>query len=143
MRCLIHKKELIGNCTWCGKQLCLLCIAKKEGKKFYCEKCATQLAGIQRIKLPRITETQQRLRVEEEQKYERILGLYQKINSMPQENKEQIIKEFNKSKRSDYDDLIEESPWINPDKLTPEDKIFLYEEDRKIGEAIREAIRLF
>lgn len=60
MRCLTHKKELIGNCTWCGKQLCLLCIAKKEGKKIYCERCATQLAGLQRVKLPRqTTETQQ------------------------------------------------------------------------------------
>ncbi len=60
MRCLTHKKELIGNCTWCGKQLCLLCIAKKEGKKLYCERCTTQLAGLQRIKLPKpTTETQQ------------------------------------------------------------------------------------
>jgi len=60
MRCLIHKKELVGNCTWCGKQLCLLCIAKKEGKKIYCEKCTGQLAGLQRVKLPKHNiETQQ------------------------------------------------------------------------------------
>ncbi|MBD3361740.1 hypothetical protein GF358_03030 [Candidatus Woesearchaeota archaeon] len=54
MRCTKHKKEFISTCNWCGKRVCPLCIAKKEGKKVYCEKCATQLAGFKRIKLPKV-----------------------------------------------------------------------------------------
>ncbi|MBW2978621.1 hypothetical protein KY304_00750, partial [Candidatus Woesearchaeota archaeon] len=53
MRCTKHKKEVIGHCTWCGKPVCPLCVAKKEGKKLYCEKCAIQLSGIKKIKLPK------------------------------------------------------------------------------------------
>jgi hypothetical protein len=53
MRCIKHKKEVMGNCNWCGKHVCPLCIAKKEGRKLYCEKCAIQLAGVKRIKLPK------------------------------------------------------------------------------------------
>jgi ribosome-binding protein aMBF1 (putative translation factor) len=53
MRCTNHRKELIGNCTWCGKHVCPLCIAKKEGRKLYCERCAIQLVGVKRVKLPK------------------------------------------------------------------------------------------
>lgn len=54
MRCIKHKKAVISNCTWCGKHVCALCVAKKEGKKVYCEKCAIQLAGVKRVKLPKV-----------------------------------------------------------------------------------------
>ncbi len=53
MRCTKHKKEVLGHCTWCGKPVCPLCIAKKEGRRLYCEKCAIKLAGIKRVKLPK------------------------------------------------------------------------------------------
>jgi len=53
MRCTKHKKQIIGNCNWCGKPICPLCVAKKDGRKLYCEKCAKQLAGVKRIKLPK------------------------------------------------------------------------------------------
>jgi hypothetical protein len=43
----------MGNCNWCGKHVCVMCIAKKEGRKVYCEKCAIQLSGVKRIKLPK------------------------------------------------------------------------------------------
>lgn len=42
-RCLTHKKENVGSCMWCGKQLCRLCIVKQDGNVFYCEKCVTRL----------------------------------------------------------------------------------------------------
>ena len=42
-RCLTHRKDHIGGCMWCGKRLCELCIARKEGNKLYCEICAQQL----------------------------------------------------------------------------------------------------
>jgi hypothetical protein len=54
MRCTKHKKEIMGNCTWCGRHVCALCIAKKEGKRLYCEKCAIQLAGFKRVKIPKV-----------------------------------------------------------------------------------------
>ncbi|MBN1644912.1 hypothetical protein JW851_02645 [Candidatus Woesearchaeota archaeon] len=54
MRCNKHKKEVIGHCNWCGKHVCPLCIAKKEGKKLYCEKCAIQLSSIKKIHLPKV-----------------------------------------------------------------------------------------
>jgi len=37
---------------WCGRRLCELCIAKKDGGKLYCEKCAVQLGGVRREHLP-------------------------------------------------------------------------------------------
>ncbi|MBI4151296.1 hypothetical protein HY492_04165 [Candidatus Woesearchaeota archaeon] len=42
-KCIKHTKELVGGCMWCGKRLCEFCIARKEGLKVYCEKCAQQL----------------------------------------------------------------------------------------------------
>lgn len=43
MRCTEHKREFNGPCNWCGKKLCEMCIAKQEGKKYYCEHCAVSL----------------------------------------------------------------------------------------------------
>ena len=38
---------------WCGKQLCELCVARKEGTKVYCEVCAQQL-GPPRRTIPKV-----------------------------------------------------------------------------------------
>jgi len=43
MRCNEHKREFLGPCNWCGKKLCEMCIAKQEGKRYYCEHCAVAL----------------------------------------------------------------------------------------------------
>jgi hypothetical protein len=43
MRCTEHKREFNCPCNWCGKKLCEMCIAKQEGKKYYCEHCAVSL----------------------------------------------------------------------------------------------------
>ena len=52
MRCDKHRKDQIGGCMWCGRRLCPFCIAKKEGSKLYCVKCAVNLGGIHREHLP-------------------------------------------------------------------------------------------
>lgn len=52
MRCTEHRKDFEGDCTWCGKKLCEYCIAKTEGRKFYCEHCTAQLSMYKRTKLP-------------------------------------------------------------------------------------------
>lgn len=46
MGCWEHSKEFVGNCTWCGKPLCVVCIAKEDGKKIYCRKCLSSLEEI-------------------------------------------------------------------------------------------------
>lgn len=51
MRCLTHRKDTLGDCMWCGKHLCENCVARREGRKFYCERCATQLPS-QRERMP-------------------------------------------------------------------------------------------
>jgi hypothetical protein len=38
---------------WCGKKLCEHCIAKQEGKKYYCENCAVRLVQYKREPLPK------------------------------------------------------------------------------------------
>jgi hypothetical protein len=43
MRCLTHRKDTVGDCIWCGRHLCENCIVRREGRKFYCERCAVQL----------------------------------------------------------------------------------------------------
>ena len=53
-KCDRHKKEHVGSCMWCGKKVCEFCVAKQEGTKKYCEKCAIQLGGVRREPLPRI-----------------------------------------------------------------------------------------
>ena len=52
MRCQQHKRDFNGPCNWCGKKLCEMCIAKQEGRKFYCEHCAVMLVPYKREKLP-------------------------------------------------------------------------------------------
>jgi len=52
MKCEKHRKEQIGGCMWCGKRLCELCVAKREGSKFYCEKCLVSLGAVRRENLP-------------------------------------------------------------------------------------------
>lgn len=51
MRCLTHRKDTMGDCIWCGRHLCEQCVARREGRKFYCERCAVQLPP-QRDKMP-------------------------------------------------------------------------------------------
>lgn len=36
---------------WCGKKLCEFCIAKSDGKKYYCEKCTASLSAIRRERM--------------------------------------------------------------------------------------------
>ena len=52
MRCTEHRREFQGPCNWCGKKLCEMCVAKQEGRKFYCEHCAVSLVPYEREKLP-------------------------------------------------------------------------------------------
>ena len=52
-RCYAHRKDLIGDCIWCGKKLCVLCIARKEGRKLYCELCSASL-GPPRRSIPKV-----------------------------------------------------------------------------------------
>jgi hypothetical protein len=53
MGCWEHNKEFVGNCTWCGKQLCTICIAKEDGKKIYCRKCLGSLSQVKPFEKPR------------------------------------------------------------------------------------------
>lgn len=46
MRCDKHRKDCEVPCTWCGKQLCPMCVAREVGKKAYCEKCHVVLGGV-------------------------------------------------------------------------------------------------
>lgn len=57
MKCDRHKKDHIGGCMWCGKRLCEFCIAKRDGHKFYCDKCAGVLGGVRREHLPPVGRT--------------------------------------------------------------------------------------
>ncbi|MDO8740321.1 MAG: hypothetical protein Q7J54_01965 [Candidatus Woesearchaeota archaeon] len=43
MRCVLHGKETIGLCGWCGAAICNQCIGKSSGKKIYCRKCSEKL----------------------------------------------------------------------------------------------------
>jgi len=52
-RCFQHRKDLVGDCIWCGKRLCQLCIARKEGRKLYCDACAERLGPMRRT-IPRV-----------------------------------------------------------------------------------------
>lgn len=53
-RCDKHRKDQVSGCMWCGKRLCELCIAKREGSKVYCEKCCVSLGGVRRERLPEL-----------------------------------------------------------------------------------------
>ncbi len=52
-KCHKHNKDLQGGCMWCGKRLCEICIARKEGAKIYCEVCAQQLGPARRT-IPKV-----------------------------------------------------------------------------------------
>jgi hypothetical protein len=54
MRCTKHRRNTVGACNWCGKQVCPYCIGKKEGKKIYCEKCSMRLSTVKRAKMPAV-----------------------------------------------------------------------------------------
>lgn len=54
MKCDKHKKDQIVGCMWCGRRLCEFCVAKHDGKKYYCEKCLTLLGGVRREHLPSV-----------------------------------------------------------------------------------------
>ena len=45
-KCFQHNKNAAGNCNWCGKAICENCVAKYDGKKIYCSKCAAELSPI-------------------------------------------------------------------------------------------------
>lgn len=70
-RCIKHRKDHIGGCMWCGKQLCELCIARKEGQKLYCEVCAQQL-GPPRRTIPKVETKQMEAPVQERRKTPRL-----------------------------------------------------------------------
>jgi len=46
MKCSKHNKDFIGICTWCGKELCRLCISKTDGSKKYCSNCVNQIGDM-------------------------------------------------------------------------------------------------
>ncbi len=46
MRCSKHNKDYIAVCTWCGKQMCRMCISKTDGKKAYCSSCVAQIGDL-------------------------------------------------------------------------------------------------
>ncbi len=58
IRCDKHRKDHVGGCMWCGRKLCEFCIAKRDGKKFYCDKCCGTLGGIRRERLPQVAQRQ-------------------------------------------------------------------------------------
>ncbi|MBW3019254.1 hypothetical protein KY329_03655 [Candidatus Woesearchaeota archaeon] len=51
MRCNQHKKDLLYQCSWCGKKICELCIGRKEGNKVYCQHCHDKLKEIKRERI--------------------------------------------------------------------------------------------
>ena len=55
MKCDKHRKDHVGGCMWCGRRLCQFCIARKEGSKLYCDKCAVNLGAIRREHLPTVS----------------------------------------------------------------------------------------
>jgi hypothetical protein len=42
-RCVKHRKNFEGVCNWCGKKVCPLCIAGRNGNKVYCDVCVQKL----------------------------------------------------------------------------------------------------
>jgi len=46
MKCQRHNKETIGVCTWCGRELCRLCISKTDGSKKYCSHCVNEIGDL-------------------------------------------------------------------------------------------------
>ena len=52
MKCKTHEKELVGLCTWCGKELCRKCIVRQDRLKLYCNECAKRIEEVPRKILP-------------------------------------------------------------------------------------------
>ena len=52
MKCKTHEKELVGLCTWCGKELCKKCIGRQDKVKLYCTECSKKLEKLPRTVLP-------------------------------------------------------------------------------------------
>ena len=46
MRCSKHNKEITGVCTWCGREMCKLCISKTDGNKKYCSHCVGSIGDM-------------------------------------------------------------------------------------------------
>ncbi|MDD5178420.1 MAG: hypothetical protein PHT54_04045 [Candidatus Nanoarchaeia archaeon] len=44
MRCVIHNRETVKNCMWCGDKICTMCIKESNGKP-YCNNCRQKLQG--------------------------------------------------------------------------------------------------
>ncbi len=42
-RCILHKKEPVGPCNWCGTKLCQDCVSRTQGRLVYCNKCSGHL----------------------------------------------------------------------------------------------------
>lgn len=54
IKCDKHRKDHLAGCMWCGKRLCELCVAKRDGGKFYCDKCVVLLGSVRRERLPHV-----------------------------------------------------------------------------------------
>ena len=52
MRCANHRRDYMGVCSWCGKQLCGRCVVHQDGKKAYCVKCSPTIAQLGHVSLP-------------------------------------------------------------------------------------------
>lgn len=50
MRCSKHFKDITSTCTWCGKELCKLCVVQSDGNKNYCSNCSQRIGGMVREK---------------------------------------------------------------------------------------------
>ncbi|MDO8660846.1 MAG: hypothetical protein Q7K43_03080 [Candidatus Woesearchaeota archaeon] len=40
---MLHKKEPVGPCNWCGTKLCQDCVSRAQGHLVYCDKCSGHL----------------------------------------------------------------------------------------------------
>ena len=61
--------------------------------------------------------------------------IYSNINHLPSQEQKEYLSRF--TKPEDYETILKRSPWINPEKLTNQDKIYLQEEKDLLGAIIQ------